>query len=191
MHPAPDCPIFVIVPLKLWVPEKKIGKIMLRIFALAVVIGLTLSGSGSADAATATQTFSVQITLTQQCIFSTATGTLNFGTWGVLSAAQANTTTLNVQCTNTTPYNIGLDAGIGTGATVAVRKMTNGAATVNYSLYSDAGHSTVWGNTVGTDTVSGTGNGSVQTVTVYGQVPAQATPAAGVYTDTITATITY
>lgn len=91
----------------------------------------------------------------------------------------------------TTPYNIGLDAGTGTGATVAVRKMTSGANAVNYSLYSDSGHTTVWGNTVGTNTVAATGNGSTQSYTVYGRVTAQTTPAPGTYTDTITVTVTY
>jgi spore coat protein U-like protein len=92
---------------------------------------------------------------------------------------------------DTTPYNIGLDAGTGTGATVAARKMTNGANTITYSLYSDSGRTTVWGNTVGTNTVSATGNGASQTYTVYGRVPSQTTPAAATYTDTITVTVTY
>jgi spore coat protein U-like protein len=109
----------------------------------------------------------------------------------VLTAAVDNTSTLQVQCTNTTPYNIGLDAGAGSGATVAARKMTNGSATVTYSLYTDAGRATVWGNTVGTDTVAATGNGASQTYTVYGRVPAQTTPAAATYTDTVTLTVTY
>jgi spore coat protein U-like protein len=49
----------------------------------------------------------------------------------------------------------------------------------------------VWGTTIGTNTVSATGNGASQSYTVYGQVPAQTTPAAAVYTDTITVTVTY
>jgi spore coat protein U-like protein len=69
--------------------------------------------------------------------------------------------------------------------------MTNGAATVSYSLYSNAARTTNWGNTVGTDTVAGTGTGSNQSYTVYGSVPAQTTPAPATYTDTITVTVTY
>jgi spore coat protein U-like protein len=102
-----------------------------------------------------------------------------------------NTSTLQLQCTNTTPYNIGLDAGTGSGANVAARKMTNGANTITYSLYSDSGRTTVWGNTVGTNTVSATGNGASQSYTVCGRVPSQTTPAAATYTDTITVTVTY
>ena len=49
----------------------------------------------------------------------------------------------------------------------------------------------MWGNTVGTDTVSATGSGASQAYTVYGRVPMQTTPAAATYTDTITVTVTY
>ena len=142
------------------------------------------------NATTVTSTFTVQMTVTSSCVIN-STSTMDFGSQGVLTANVDTTSTLAVQCTNTTPYNIGLDAGTGTGATVAVRKMTNGSKTINYSLYSTSARSTVWGNTVGTDTVSATGNGASQSYTVYGRVPAQATPAAAAYTDTITVTVTY
>ncbi|WP_163312923.1 spore coat protein U domain-containing protein, partial [Klebsiella aerogenes] len=73
-------------------------------------------------------------------------------------------------------YNIGLNAGTGTGATVASRKMTGtGGALVNYTLYSDNNRTTVWGQTIGTDTVSASGSGAAQSYTVYGRVPVQTT----------------
>ena len=109
----------------------------------------------------------------------------------ILNFRMTPTSTIQVQCTNTTPYNIGLNAGTATGATVTTRKMTNAGNTISYSLYGNAGMTTNWGNTVGTDTVSATGNGAAQSYTVYGQVPAQTTPAAATYTDTITVTVTY
>lgn len=143
-----------------------------------------------ADAATTTSTFDVQMTIQAQCIIN-STSLLDFGTQGVLSAAVDQSATLAVQCTNTTDYNIGLSAGIGSGASVATRKMTNGAATINYTLYSNAGRTTVWGETIGTNTVSATGNGASQSYTIYGRVPAQTTPAANAYSDTITVTVTY
>ena len=132
----------------------------------------------------------VQMTITATCIVNSAS-TLDFGSQGVLSANVDQTSTIQVTCTNTTPYNIGLNAGTGTGATVATRKMTSGANTVNYTLYSNSGRTTVWGNTVSTDTVAGTGNGSTQSYTVYGRVPAQTSPVPGTYADTITVTVTY
>jgi spore coat protein U-like protein len=144
----------------------------------------------AADAATTTSTFTVQATIAATCVINSAS-TLDFGTTGVLTANVDNTSTIVVQCTNTTPYNIGLDAGTGSGATVATRKLTSGGATINYTLYSNAGRTTVWGTTIATDTVAATGNGSGQSYTVYGRIPPQSTPAPGVYTDTITVTVTY
>jgi spore coat protein U-like protein len=142
------------------------------------------------DAATTTTTFTVQMTITASCVINSAS-TLNFGSTGVLTANVDQTSAIQVQCTNTTPYNIGLDAGTATGATVTTRKMTSGANTISYSMYSNAGRTTNWGNTVGTDTVAATGNGASQSYTVYGRVPPQTTPAPATYTDTITVTVTY
>jgi spore coat protein U-like protein len=155
---------------------------------LAACLGLT---SGAAYGSTTTDPFTVQMTITASCVINSA-GTLNFGSsQGVITSAVPGTSTIQVQCTNTTPYNIGLNAGTATGATVTTRKMTNAGNTISYALYSDAAMTTNWGNTVGTDTVAATGNGASQPYTVYGQVPAQTTPAPATYTDTITVTVTY
>ena len=116
---------------------------------------------------------------------------LNFGTVGILSANFDSTNTVTVKCSNSTPYNIGLNEGNGTGATVAARKMTSGAKTVTYSLYQNSGRTTVWGNTIGSNIVTGTGTGSNQVLTVFGRVPAQTTPTPATYTDTVVVTVTY
>jgi spore coat protein U-like protein len=166
-------------------------KLQARLCLKSALIGACLLQFVCASqATTTTSTFTVQATIISSCTINSAS-TLNFGSIGVLTAAVNQTSTVQVQCTNTTPYNIGLDAGTGTGATVAVRKMTNGANIVNYSLYSDSGHTVIWGNTVGTNTVAATGNGAAQSYTIYGQVPTQTTPAPATYTDTITVTVTY
>ena len=49
----------------------------------------------------------------------------------------------------------------------------------------------MWGTTIGTDTVTGTGNGTAQAITVYGRVPPQTTPPAATYNDTVNVTVTY
>jgi spore coat protein U-like protein len=146
--------------------------------------------NGSAQAATATTSFQVQLTIEAQCLINSAS-TLSFGTQGVLSANVDQTSTIQVQCTDTTPYTIGLDAGTGAGATVATRKLTGGGSTINYSLYTNAGRTSVWGTTIGSNTVASTGTGAAQSFTVYGRIPAQTTPAPATYTDTITVTVTY
>lgn len=128
-------------------------------------------------ASNATTNTSTSATVISSCTL-TSPSTLNFGTQGVLTAnvdAQP-ATPISVRCTNTTPYNIGLNAGTGAGATVAVRKMTSGANTINYSLYTNAAWTTVWGDTIGTNTVAATGTGLAQTYNVFGRVPPQTTP---------------
>jgi spore coat protein U-like protein len=147
--------------------------------------------SQAANAATATGQFNVTITIQSNCVVVSATD-LAFGTQGVINANIDAQSTISVLCTNTTPYNIGLNAGNGAGATVAARKMTGpAAATVTYSAYRDAARTLVWGQTIGTDTVAATGDGSNQPVTVFGRVPPQTTPAAGAYSDILTVTVTF
>ncbi|WP_372803609.1 Csu type fimbrial protein [Paracoccus seriniphilus] len=140
---------------------------------------------------TATDSFDVRITIAEECEI-TSTETLDFGNAGVLSTNVDATAVLQVTCTNSTPYDIALDAGDGSGATVGDRLMTSAASdTITYRLYSDSGRTSIWGETSGTDTQGATGNGSAQSYTIYGRVPVQTTPAAGDYTDTVGVTVTY
>ena len=108
----------------------------------------------------------------------------------MLSANVDQTSTITVTCTNTTPYNIGLDKGLN-GGSVTTRQKKAGSALITYSLFSASGRTVNWGNTVGTDTVAATGNGTGQAYTVYGRIPPQTTPAPASYSDTITITVTY
>lgn len=134
--------------------------------------------------------FTVSATVNPSCAI-TAANNLNFGTpAGLLTANVDGTTTVQTQCTASTPFQIGLDNG--QNAIGAVRRMRGGSGDlITYELYQDSGRATRWGNTVNSDTVSGTGNGAVQTTTVYGRVAAQATPTPDTYTDTITVSVTY
>ena len=141
-------------------------------------------------ALTATGTFTSQIIITAECKVQ-STNTLNFGTRGVLDTNFDVTAAFTVQCTNSTTYNVGLNAGSTAGGTTTTRLMVNAGNTVSYKMFSDAGRTTNWGNTVGTDTVTGTGNGTTQTLTIYGRVPPQTTPAPATYSDLVTVTITY
>ncbi len=146
---------------------------------------------GIAGAATATANFEVRIQIVSECRINSATD-LDFGVSGVLAADLDLTSTITVQCTAGTPYSIGIGAGGGVGATESNRLMTGpGLQTIGYSLWRNAGRTLNWGTSIGVDTLAGTGTGAAQAVTVYGRVPAQATPGVGNYADTVTATITY
>jgi spore coat protein U-like protein len=70
--------------------------------------------------------------------------------------------------------------------------MTNGGSTLDYSMYTTAGRTTVWGDgTLSTSTQAGTGNGAAQALTVFGRIPVGQYVTAGAYADTVTATVTY
>lgn len=161
----------------------------LRILAVAA---LSLGLSSAQAATTISTTFNVKIAITSTCIFGTTAATdLNFGTTGLLNAPLTAQSVINVQCTNTTPFNIGLNGG-STAASVTARQMVGpGAAKISYALTQDSGHATNWGNTVGTDTLAALGTGAVVAYPVYGIVNPQTTPAPGAYNDVVTATVTY
>jgi spore coat protein U-like protein len=158
----------------------------------SVLAGIGLLGALAltppAAAATATATFQVTATVQATCQISATP--LAFGVYtGVLANALS---TVTVTCTNTTTYNVGLDAGQATGATVTTRKMAGpSGGLLAYSLSQNDARTINWGNTVGTDTETGIGNGTAQALTVFGRVAAGQFVAPGAYADTITATLTF
>ena len=155
-------------------------------FAYPLVTQAAVYSNGSKVAS-----FDVTLTIVADCIVSTA-GALDFGqNQGMLSAVVSSTSNINVTCTDTTPYNLGLSAGSGAGSNGTTRYLSGtggNTGTVRVNLYQTAG-TTLWGNTQGTDTVANVGNGAQVTHTVYGEIPAQSTPAPDSYKSTITATV--
>lgn len=158
----------------------------------------TTNGTNFSDMVTVTLTWgSNQVTRTIQVTLQQVSpgcgigaNSLNFGNY--TGTVLNSTTTLQIACTGGTPYNVGLNAGTGAGATVTTRKMTGPAgALLNYKLFSNSQRTANWGNTVGTDTVTGAGNNAIQNLSVYGQIPAGQSVGTGSYTDTIIATLTY
>ena len=159
-----------------------------------VAIGLSAAALHGAVAATATATFQVTANVATQCTVSAAD--LNFGTVDPLGGNVDQTTTVTVRCTKNTAYTVGLNAGTTAGATLAQRLMANGTDTMNYNLFTDAGRTTIWGNSAVAPTwVAGTGAGmgTPQVLTVYGRVPGgQTNLAVGSFAETaITVTVSY
>lgn len=136
--------------------------------------------------------FNVTAQVNAKCLVG-GSSILDFGSRGLLSAAIDASTTLDVRCTPGTPYTISLGAGTGPGATIADRRMKQGAETIGYQLYTNAGRSNVWGDGTAGSVVGGTGTGNAPSPphTVYGRVPAQTTPSAGSYADTVVVNVTY
>jgi len=143
--------------------------------------------ASAASAGSATANLGVSASIAATCTISTSA--VAFGAYSGSIVDATGTVTAN--CINGTPWTIGLGAGTGSGATTSSRKMTSGANTLTYQLFSDSTRSTNWGNSAGVDTVAGTGTGASQNQTVYGRIPAGTVPAAGSYTDTVVATINF
>jgi spore coat protein U-like protein len=141
----------------------------------------------TAVAATAVGTMAVSATVTATC--TVATAPLAFAAY--TGVADPVTGTISVTCTNTTPYDIGLDQGLGTGATVTTRSMSLAGASLGYGLFTDAAFTANWNNTGTTDTAGLVGTGLPVVTNIFGQIPAGELVAPGAYTDTITATVTY
>lgn len=144
-------------------------------------------------AAEATSSLDVSATVTSNCNVSTTA--VAFGNVNVISASNVDATGgVSVTCTSGTAWAASADAGAGTGASLATRKMANGANLLNYVLYTDSARTSVWGDGVGgtTSTFSGTGSGSAQASTIYARVPSgQTSLPAGSYADTVTVTVAY
>ena len=134
----------------------------------------------------------VSATVNANCTISTTA--LAFGSIDTLSASAVNGTGgVAIACTNGSTWTATADVGAGAGATFAARRMTSGANTLAYSLFTDAGRTTVWGNGTGsTGVITSTGTGSTQNITIYGQIPGSQTGVpAGNYADTVAVTVTY
>ncbi len=156
------------------------------VYLRPVLSAAVLAGQvGPAVATTATANIAVSATALSSCTIVATP--LAFGNYAqTLTSASA---TLAVVCTATSPYTIGLNQGTTTGATQSARLLYNltSGTTLAYSLYTDSGHSSPWT----TNTVSGTGNGLSQVVTVYGTIAAGLQAAPGAYADVVTATLSY
>lgn len=123
---------------------------------------------------------------------ATSFDSIDFGTIGALSAANAGTisakTNIDVRCTYETPYT--LDLGNGENFKDDTRRMKNGDNFLAYQLFNGtaSGTSSPWSK------LSGIGKpvNDVNTHTVKGQLtPISVAPAAGNYEDTIVVTLTF
>src|SRR5258708_11531563 len=122
-----------------------------------------------------------------------------FGVFDTLSGGNKDVVgTISVTCTgnigDAVNYVIALSPG---GGSFASRTMQAGAPQLNYNLYSDGAHTSVWGDgTGGTSTVSDSyslpASSSTRQYTVFGRIPgSQSSAVAGSYTDNMLITLPY
>jgi spore coat protein U-like protein len=133
--------------------------------------------------------FTTSATVPAKCTVGNAT--LDFGNHANLTTIKDASANLSVACSNTLPFQIQLNGGLSGATNPTLRRMTKAAEFITYGLYRDAARVQPWGDTLGTNTYSGTGTGLSVAIPVYGRVPVQATPTPGTYTDTVAVTVVY
>ncbi len=172
---------------------------MIRRFALASAILIAAGSTAPAMAQTATSNLTVTATVGNVCTISSAS--ISFGNYDPVTAHHGTTGidldgsgSVTTTCTNGLAATITLGQGLApaTGSTPAapLRQLANGANVIGYSLFRDSGRTTAWGNTSVTG-LGVTGTGSALTSTIYGRIPRGQAAAAGIYNDTVVATVSF
>lgn len=154
------------------------------IFAAALIASPAMAG-------TATGSFNVTATVLANCAVSAAD--LTFGNYaaGTPSAVTASTS-ISVTCAPALPYTVALDGGSTTGLVGARAMADAGSHKLNYGLYTSNAYTTVFGDGTGASATSiGLGTGTLQSISVYGKIPAAQYVNAGSYSDHISVTVTY
>jgi spore coat protein U-like protein len=174
-------------------------KVSARLLTVVGATALALGVSSGTQAGSATANLTVQATVDANCTISTTA--VDFGSYDPivtnlatdLEAPAGGKVTL--LCTNgaSATITLGQGANADTGSTTAnpARRLKHGTTDyLSYTLYSDAGLSSEWGDTAPTG-VAHTGTGATAEFDVYGVVPQAQNVPVGTYTDTVLATVTF
>ena len=168
-----------------------VSRIQDAAFVFCLACGIALAATVPAFAGTATANFTVSATVLASCQVNAAN--LAFGNYTPGSATPVTaSSTINVTCTTGTGYTVALDGGTVSNAMTARNMKNTTNDLLSYGLYTSSACITIWGDgTGGTLTDIGLGNGTAQSYTVYGRIPAgQYAPAAS-YSDQIGVTVSY
>jgi spore coat protein U-like protein len=168
----------------------KLSKLTL---SLAVVGALLVRSHQPAQAATATANLAVSATIANNCTITTIA--VGFPTYDPIvthasTPDDSTTGSVTVTCTKGAAATIGL--GLGANVSGTQMRMANGTNYLNYALYQDSGHATVWGTSgAGLLSPGAAPSKAPRTFQVYGRIPAAQDLPAGTYTDTVVATVNF
>jgi len=166
--------------------------------SLIVAAVLAALAASAAIADTASSTFKVLITVTKACsVTAGAASNIDFGSVTSAATALSASSNINVTCSKSTPYNIGLQPS-STAATdttgAGFMSPVAGPDTIAYQLRSGSATGPIWGNTATPTSVgngvAGTGTGAAQSIPVFATV-ASANVTPGAYSDTVTVQVNY
>lgn len=154
-------------------------KYLLSFIILFSTIAYTQKNENSSE-------FVVQLTVTERCeIQSTQTQSIDFGSIQRSTNNVSSSGSLNVSCSQNTPYSIALHSD------KTLKNTQDNSIQVPYQLYQEAGFKTVWGSS-SQENFASMGTGADQNFKIWAKINEGATNIpAGVYIDTVIATITY
>ena len=147
-----------------------------------------------AHAATASGLMTVTASVLASCVVGTSALAFPSSTSAAIAAGNVDAVgNVTVNCTTGSGYTVSLDAGSGTGGTLASRKMSaGGSQLLSYSIYTTATRTTVWGDgSSGSATISGTGTGLSQSIFAYGRIFGGQIATAANYADIVNVTVRY
>ncbi|GAC1439559.1 MAG: hypothetical protein NVSMB68_11060 [Thermoanaerobaculia bacterium] len=159
----------------------------------------TMTPNGSTGGPTTTCSFSIQASVTAECVAPGST--LSFGNYDPVAVnATAGSpldaaATLNVQCTKGVSATIGLDNGA--NASAGVRRMAGPSANfLNYDIFIDSARTLRWttlagGTVTATSTSKDATLGGAGGLLAYGRIPGAQDVVTGAYSDSVTATVNY
>jgi spore coat protein U-like protein len=166
----------------------------MRLSQISSVLCTLAALTATAAAGTASDNLAVTATVANSCVITG--GTLAFGTYDTVTGSAVDAQgDISVACTKDAEATITL--GQGSNPDVAStdadpeRQMISGANLLAYTLFSDSGRTTEWGNTAGTGKPYTAASADSVNQTVFGQIATAQDVPAGSYTDTVLATITF
>lgn len=142
----------------------------MRKILLPLSIAAFAAASSPAFAVTTSDNFQTRINILTSC--AVVANDVDFGSVGVIAGGESASGTVAVNCSAGTAYTLSFDAG-GTSFNYS-GTMTNGVDTVAYNA-----------------ALSGNGGVGPGNFTINAVLPAQVTPAAGLYTDNRTVYVNY
>jgi spore coat protein U-like protein len=172
------------------------NSVRLALLATTTVLGAGLSLD--AMAATATNSLTVSATVVNNCAIN-STAAVAFGNYDPAVANNATgadvtaTGTLTITCTAGATTTVALGEGnntTGTDTAPGRRMISGGTNFLAYSLFQDAGYATVWGGIVG-NSYSYSGSGNADVISVYGKLAKGQNIPAGIYGDSVLATVNF
>lgn len=179
---------------------KKFHHAVMKFFLVSVGFAPSAVMAVLLEAATPTN---IHMSIVGGCEFSNTTiqqstivvGTMNFGSIyntasPVDTTSAAGQGSIQLRCTPGVSATATMNQGLYALSVVDRRmKRTNSDHYLAYQLYTTAARNIIWDATTGHSLTFS--NDAVQTMTVYGRLPAQNSVLPGTYTDTVTITITW